>query len=309
MSSNESRQPHLDILTLPDISKSDMDLVDSSFFQSDDSPKRELPTPASILEKGGDQGVSVIKIPDLNIAVKIDQATYLRLEEAQTMCAMRQMFPNGEIPVPEVFGWRRYNGQVFIYMSLIHGETLRVAWPSLTEDNKLSIQSDLRQIIMRLRRITQDAPPVIASVNRGTVQDRFFKTDYEAGPFFNIKSFNDWVFAAATRQRPGPEGISGLDLPEMYRNLLPDTGSVYFTHGDLTLGNIMVSKKSGYQTIEAIIDWEQAGWYPEYWEYGKMCYGVEVSHEWRTEDWPDKIVEPFEDAWFAMAEYYVWRCP
>ena len=141
------------------------------------------------------------------------------------------------------------------------------------------------------------------------MQDRFFMLDYDGGSFSTIKSFNDGLFAAATRQRPGPDGIRGLDLPEMYRNLLPDTGSIYFTHGDLTLGNIIVSGLPGSQRIKAIIDWEQAGWYPEYWEYCKMMYGVELDHEWRTEDWPDKTVKPFEDACFAFSEYSLWRCP
>jgi hypothetical protein len=106
------------------------------------------------------------------------------------MRAIRQVFPNGEVPVPEVFGWRKHGDQVFIYMSIIHGKTLREVWPLLTEDDKRSIQSDLSGIIASLRRIAQDPPNVIgtaptvvpgkytntaaASINGGTVQDRFF---------------------------------------------------------------------------------------------------------------------------------------
>lgn len=103
MASIRSCQPYLDILALPDISKSEMDFLDSSFFRSHAS----LPTPASILQQYGARGACVIKIPDLSMAVKIDQASYLRLEEVPTMYAMRQMFPDGEVPVPEVFGWRK----------------------------------------------------------------------------------------------------------------------------------------------------------------------------------------------------------
>lgn len=142
------------------------------------------------------------------------------------------------------------------------------------------------------------------------MQDRFFQLDYEAGPFSTIKSFNDWVFAAATRQRPGPDGsIESLDLPEMSRNLLPDTGNIYLTHGDLTPGNLMISKDPHNRKVETIIDWEQAGWYPEHWECCKMLYGVENHHEWLVEEWPDKVVEPFEDAALAMEQYIQWRCP
>lgn len=324
MAPNQSCRPFIDISTLPDISKTEMDFLDSSFFQSNESPRPQLPTPTSIIEEYGDGGARVVRIESMNIAVKIDHISHLRLEEAQTMRAMRHIFPNGEVPVPEVFGWRRHHDQNFIYMSLVHGETLRERFSSLTEDEKELIRSELRRIIASLRLSTQECPNQIgsllyllaqgtanlgaASVNGGVIQDRFFRIDYEEGPFSTIKSFNDWLFAAATRQRPGPEGILGLDHPHMYRDLIPDTGNVYFTHGDLTLGNIIVSATSPPK-IHAIIDWEQAGWYPEYWEYCKMMYGVELYHDWRTEDWPDKITKPFEEAFFAFSEYSLWRCP
>ena len=41
-----------------------------------------------------------------------------------------------------------------------------------------------------------------------------------------------------------------------------------FTHGDLTLWNVMVRKGK----IAAIIDWECSGWRPDYWEYTKAQY-------------------------------------
>lgn len=36
-----------------------------------------------------------------------------------------------------------------------------------------------------------------------------------------------------------------------------------FTHGDLSSFNVMVKKRK----VTGIIDWETAGWAPEYWEY------------------------------------------
>ncbi|KAK4544874.1 hypothetical protein LTR36_003778 [Oleoguttula mirabilis] len=203
------------------------------------------------------------------------------------MRALRQAFPQGEVPVPEVFGWRRHEGQNFIYMSLIHGPTLREAWSSLTEGDKQSISVGLSGIVWSLQQITHDSPGMlIGSINGGSVQDRYFKLDYEEGPFLTVRSFNDWLLAAATRQRPGPEGIKTFD--GSYRDYLPDDGSVYFAHGDLTLGNIILSGNPGAMKIEAIIDWEQAGFYPEYWEWSKLLYGVEYSHEWREGGWVDK---------------------
>ncbi|KAM4060760.1 phosphotransferase enzyme family protein [Hirsutella rhossiliensis] len=146
--------------------------------------------------------------------------------------------------------------------------------------------------------------PIVVSVDGGTVQDRFFKPDYEEGPFHTIKFFNDWLLAAATGQRPAPDGVAGP-----YRDFFPDSGNISFTHGDLTLGNIVVSGIPGSQTIVGITDWGQAGWYPQYWEYCKLLYGVEYTHGWLEAGWADQVMEPFDDEWTAFAEYSLWRCP
>lgn len=103
-----------------------------------------------------------------------------------------------------------------------------------------------------------------------------------------------------------PEGFP----EELHRDLLPDDGNVYFTHGDLTYTNIIVKGAPGSYRLSGVIDWEQAGWYPEYWEYCKLLHGVDYRHEWRTAGWVDKLMTPFADAWFAWAEYSLWRgCP
>lgn len=43
-------------------------------------------------------------------------------------------------------------------MSLVDDDTLREAWPSLTEDDKVSIHADLSKMIKSIRRVTQDPP-------------------------------------------------------------------------------------------------------------------------------------------------------
>ncbi|KFG79515.1 phosphotransferase enzyme family protein [Metarhizium anisopliae] len=304
MAAKRADELGIDIASLPEIAQAEMDFRDTSFFRSGD-PSLQLPSPASIIQQFGDQGACVVKLEHLNLAVKIGGSDYLRLEEAQTMRAMRQLFADNEVPVPEVFGWRKYGDDNFIYMSLMPGQTLREAWPTLTNEDKTLICGDLSRIVKELRRLGQGSSSrSIASINGGTVQDKFFKLDYEEGPFRTIKSFNDWLLAAATRQRPGPNGVTGP-----YREYLPDTGEIYFTHGDLTLGNIIISDGPGPRRIAGIIDWEQAGWYPEYWEYCKLLYRVEYQHEWRSDGWAEKVMRPFETEWDVFAEYVLWRCP
>ena len=111
MALNRTCQACLDVSTLPDISKAEMDFLDSSFFQSDESLIPQLPTPASIFEQYGDKGACVIKIENLNIAVKIDHASYLRLEEAQTMRAIRQIFQTARSLSPKFLGGEDTNSK------------------------------------------------------------------------------------------------------------------------------------------------------------------------------------------------------
>ena len=82
---------------------------------------------------------------------------------------------------------------------------------------------------------------------------------------------------------------------------MPKDSGIKFTHADINPVNIMVSA-SGFPRILALIDWEQAGWYPDYWEYFKMCYTTFSEREWRKVFFP-KIIDPWEDETYLMDEY------
>lgn len=69
----------------------------------------------------------------------------------------------------------------------------------------------------------------------------------------------------------------------------------------------MVSGSAGSYKIEGIIDWEQAGWYPEYWEYYKMLYAIDYEHQFREAGWAQKIMRSWDDAFETWAEYSLWR--
>ncbi|KAF8510034.1 hypothetical protein JB92DRAFT_2728827 [Gautieria morchelliformis] len=56
----------------------------------------------------------------------------------------------------------------------------------------------------------------------------------------------------------------------------PRDVDVFFSHGDLLPRNIIVDGS----TITAIVDWESAGFYPEYLEYCQMN-----SRDWMTPNW------------------------
>ncbi|KAJ0425253.1 kinase-like domain-containing protein [Aspergillus carlsbadensis] len=189
----------------------------------------------------------------------------------------------GTVPVPELFGWRVDDkGYVVIYMQLIEGQTLLDQWNDLSCADKEAMRSQLCEIIGSLRQLSQGPDKYIESINRQKLPDYVFQSLTEAGPFPNIKEFNEW-FSLLPQSRLAPS----MKRKDPYRDFLPDSGDIRFTHADLHRGNIMISSTAPFRVI-AIVDWGQAGWYPDYWEYCKAFYTCWYEDEWRR-DWIDKF--------------------
>lgn len=154
----------IDVRLLPDISRPVRDFRETSFFRSasSSSPTPQLPAPAAVRKEGQVQGRTIVKFEHLNLVVKFGDPSCVRLEEAQALRAMAQLFPDKEVPVPELFGWRFDDGENFIYMGLIDGPTLEERWSFLNEEEKKSICGQLSDIVASLRRIQQpSARPLI----------------------------------------------------------------------------------------------------------------------------------------------------
>lgn len=134
------------------------------------------------------------------------------------------------------------------------------------------------------------------SINRQQLLDYVFQTQPEAGPFLSISAFNDWFSCLPQRRLP-----MSSRYKDPYRGMLPDTGEIKFTHGDLHWGNIIVSSAAPARIL-AIVDWAQAGWYPDYWEYCKALYTCWYEDEWRRE-WIDKFLCPRMQEFGVFAEY------
>ncbi|KAL4966519.1 uncharacterized protein BDV14DRAFT_171216 [Aspergillus stella-maris] len=91
------------------------------------------------------------------------------------------------------------------------------------------------------------------SITKCLLYDRAFHINYlsEAGPFPSVYAFHNWFTSLHKRQVPGPESIP----IEPFRDDLPDTCAIKFTHGDLPPSNIITSSTRPYRVL-AIIDWE-----------------------------------------------------
>jgi hypothetical protein len=86
---------------------------------------------------------------------------------------------------------------------------------------------------------------------------------------------HDWLSWLWRRHVPNPQSIE-----DPWRDSLEDNGSIFLTHGDLRSANIIVTASSPTKVV-AIVDWEQAGWYPDYWKHCKAMFTTSYDGEWR----------------------------
>ena len=135
--------------------------TESSFFTEQRAPA--LPLPAEIRElnksSGHHRATSLrrpppVSIPSLGLFVKY--GSKVTVTEAETQVFMRSQL-SGRAVIPEVFGWIEDGGQVFIYMSLVQGDTLQKRFPDLNEDERQAICKELRSLVNAWRSIAQEA--------------------------------------------------------------------------------------------------------------------------------------------------------
>ncbi|KAK0490399.1 kinase-like protein [Armillaria novae-zelandiae] len=77
-------------------------------------------------------------------------------------------------------------------------------------------------------------------------------------PLKNIRSFHDMLLANVSFMSRMPR------LLQMASPVYAKPHKLCFSHCDLNHTNILVTEDG---QLAAIIDWEAAGWFPEYWEY------------------------------------------
>ncbi|KAK4621530.1 hypothetical protein CLAFUW4_06965 [Fulvia fulva] len=286
-----------------------------------------LPSPAEVRVKAAQDGIDTrntfrpdpVLYPELGLIIKWGRD--ITIAEGQCLWFMSKHL-RGVVPVPELYGWTVDSDQTFLYMQLVNADTLQGRWNDMSEDDKLDICAQLRDMMAAWRRIQCPGPTSNDSRPRtilSTVMSwlRFWRPapairlgqicgqalrdilfynagQYPAGPFDNVHSFHDWLakLACANDARKDVEELSGLE----------DSVAVTFTHGDLDHSNILISKKpDGPPKIVAIIDWHQSGWYPEPWEWLKAQMVAGHSSQW-TKEYLPRTLRP------ARYEYhYSWE--
>ncbi|KAK2598485.1 hypothetical protein N8I77_011898 [Diaporthe amygdali] len=209
-----------------------------------------------------------------------------------------------QIPSPKFLGSLQSEERAYIFMSRGEGETLESLWPQLSVADKRSVQKQLSDIFHVLRTAPSDAnghsPTKIGGFASGVCQDmrRWLRKSED---LVSEAQFNDFLCCHQDSRRTQTPWI------KMIRSFMKDDHKLVMTHGDLHPRNIMVKwvhpEAAQHQPLEgeenaygmrrqcikvtSILDWEMAGWYPEYWEFVKALNTADVRGP--LADWSDYL--------------------
>lgn len=176
------------------------------------------------------------------------------------------------IPLPSIIESRKSEDDSWYTMQVIPGKSLSDAWTDMSEQARLKTRTELCGYIKELRAIQPPEPVYIGSCTSSSAYDHRLNNSLPCGPFSSESAFNDFLVSPVQR-------CPRQELVAFYCNQLKDTHQIVFTHADLCGDHIIVDPVTG--KINGIIDWEMAGWWPEYWEYTKALYGSRCQQWWK----------------------------
>lgn len=155
---------------------------------------------------------------------------------------------------------REEKRESYLLMNRIPGMPLSRVHEALADNDMTQVTAQLQDYVKQLRAIPKTVNPEMAICDTlgGPCRETRVRGGNPIGPFVDEAAFS------AELRNPDDPARRGHQI--------------YFTHADLNPRNILVEKKKqrdghgeGWR-VSGIIDWEMAGYYPEYWEYTQALY-------------------------------------
>ncbi|KAJ3892439.1 kinase-like domain-containing protein [Lentinula edodes] len=200
--------------------------------------------------------------------VKVGNPAFLQLEAEATKYAR----DHTQLPIPRVYDFFTSSDgrKGYLVMQHMPGDMLQRKWRFLSSEQRNSIMAQVRNMIEELRAIRQPEPQGwIGSSSCGPFRDFHIRSGETYGPFASEADFNNFRMGCFANFSYSEEPTTKERLARIGREM-PVDSDIVFTHGDITRRNLLVDDNA---KVVGIVDWEQAGWRPAYWEKVKIHFG------------------------------------
>ena len=173
--------------------------------------------------------------------------------------SLRLVERHTSIPAPRIVDVGEYGGTTYLVMTRLCGQMLDNVLHLMSYAERDRFADELGSYVAQLRRIPNRTPYLFCNTLGGPLVDHRIP-DGSAGPFHTESDFNNHL--TSHLGCPAAEVVGEQNLRQDHRS--------YFTHSDFHCTNLLVDRGR----LSGIVDWECAGYKPEYWEFTKAMYSA-----------------------------------
>jgi aminoglycoside phosphotransferase (APT) family kinase protein len=219
--------------------------------------------------------------PRSNIVAKVGRSTEVDLDEAKTLDYIHGRI--SDFTAPKCLGAIISKDTTFVFITRAEGRPLEYVWPFLSTQVKTSVQHQLVAIFNSLRAVKQEntTNPNFGNCVSGICKEHLRSPRASSFPIQTEEDFNAFLFSHPSRAL--------TPAMRLLRDSMPTDHELKPSHGDLHPRHIMVTSESSSEDVRitAILGWDNAGWYPEYWEFVQAVHRTESQGELR--DWVEYL--------------------
>lgn len=163
------------------------------------------------------------------------------------------------------------SGEVLILMTRLPGEPFVDGFQrgSMSADEVAHFEDTLRDWFSQLRALPPPNPRGVCGFGGGPCKSDRVHHDRMFGPFPSVSELHDYLFTTVLLEHQDR-------LHTFAQKSHSKAHRICFTHGDIHPNNLLVSGNR----LTGLVDWECAGWYPEYWDFTKAVYRRQRFVEW-----------------------------
>ena len=212
----------------------------------------------------------------LPFGLLLKQSDGTSIDEVQSM----QSICVADIPAPKVISYGEHSSTpwapVSILMTRLPGCELADIYPDLDQEQQDSLAMELKTIFETIRSWPNSWGDRICSISGESIRS-IRVPNHRIGPCESEDEYHDYLIGAASSHSFGSREEFERSMAAA-RQTQTLQHPIVFTHGDLANHNILVH--DGH--VSGIIDWESAGWYPNYWEFTTPLCWASDKYGWRS---------------------------